>query len=188
LTGSAPGPTIETARLILRPPAMADFARWCDLMADEETARFLGGVQTPSQVWRSMMAMAGAWTLSGVGMFSVIEKSSGQWIGRIGPWQPHGWPGTEVGWSLHRDALGRGYALEAATAAMDYAFDHLGWTDVIHCIGPENAPSIRLAERLGSRHRGPGRLPAPFEAARIDLWGQSRDDWRDNRRQLVAVD
>ena len=33
-------------------------------------------------------------------MFSVIEKDSGRWIGRIGPWQPEGWPGTEVGWSL----------------------------------------------------------------------------------------
>tara|TARA_R110001606_G_scaffold359994_8_gene512326 strand:+ start:58437 stop:59003 length:567 start_codon:yes stop_codon:yes gene_type:complete len=186
VTSSAPGPTLETTRLILRPTAEADFERWCDFMADEDTARFIGGVQAPSQVWRSMMAMAGAWTLTGVAMFSVIEKSSGRWIGRIGPWQPHGWPGTEVGWSLHRDAAGHGYALEAAAAAVDYAFDHLGWSDVIHCIAPDNGPSIRLAERLGSRNRGPGQLPAPFEEAAIDLWGQTRDEWRDNRRRILA--
>ena len=187
MTSPVPGPTIETERLILRPTAMADFDRWCDFMGDEETARFIGGVQAPSQVWRSMMAMAGAWTLSGVAMFSVIEKSSGQWIGRIGPWQPHGWPGTEVGWSLHRDAMGKGYALEAAVAALDYAFDHLGWTDVIHCIAPDNGPSIRLAERLGSRNGGRGQLPAPFQDAVIDLWGQTRDEWRDNRRRLLSA-
>ena len=186
MTSPAPGPTIQTPRLILRPTAMADFDRWCDFMGDAETARFIGGVQAPSQVWRGMMAMAGAWTLSGVAMFSVIERSSGQWIGRIGPWQPHGWPGTEVGWSLHRDAAGQGYALEAATAAVDYAFDTLGWSDVIHCIAPDNGPSIKLAERLGSRNRGPGRLPAPFQDALIDLWGQTRDEWRDNRRRLIG--
>jgi len=178
----APGPTLETDRLILRPPALKDFEPWCRMMGDETTARFLGGVQQPSQVWRSMMSMAGAWTLEGWAMFSVIEKDTGRWIGRLGPWTPHGWPGTEVGWGLSREVWGRGYATEGATAAIDWAFDNLGWTDVIHCIDPDNHPSAAVAERLGSRNRGPGQLPAPFENARIDIWGQSREEWRARRR------
>ena len=181
---SAPGLMIETERLILRPTAMSDFERWCDFMSDEPTARYIGGVQAPSQVWRSMMAMAGAWTLTGVAMFSVIEKSSGLWMGRIGPWRPHDWPGTEVGWSLHRDAVGKGYALEAAVASMDYAVEVLGWSDIIHCIDPANAASARLASRLGSTNRGPGRMPPPFETAPVDIWGQSREQWRENRERL----
>jgi len=56
----APGPTLETERLILRPTAMADFDRWADFLSHEPTARFIGGVQTPSQTWRIMMTMAGA--------------------------------------------------------------------------------------------------------------------------------
>ncbi|CAN5220385.1 GNAT family N-acetyltransferase [soil metagenome] len=180
----APGPTIETTRLILRPTAGEDFERWCDFLADEPTARFIGGVQVPAQVWRSMMAMAGAWALEGVAMFSVIEKASGRWIGRIGPWRPHGWPGNEVGWSLHRDAHGKGYALEAAVAAMDHAVETLGWTDIIHCIAPENLASARLAGRLGSSNRGPGRLPIPFDQSEIDLWGQTAEQWRINRQAL----
>ena len=44
--------------------------------------------------------MAGSWALNGFGMFSVIEKASGLWLGRIGPWRPDGWPGNEVGWGL----------------------------------------------------------------------------------------
>jgi hypothetical protein len=36
------------------------------------------------------MTMAGAWSLTGVGMFSLIERSSGRWLGRIGPWTPLG--------------------------------------------------------------------------------------------------
>jgi RimJ/RimL family protein N-acetyltransferase len=58
----------------------------------------------------------------------------------------------------------------------------LGWTDMIHSIAPENAGSVRVAEKLGSRNRGPGQLPAPFAEARIDIWGQTREEWRQRRR------
>lgn len=178
------GPTLETARLILRPPAVEDFPRWAEFMADEETTRFIGGVQSPPQVWRTLCSVAGMWALTGEGMFSILEKATGLWIGRIGPLHPYGWPGREVGWSLHRDATGKGYAVEAAAACMDYAFDVLGWDDVIHCIDPENLASARVATRLGSVNRGPGRLPEPMQDLRIDLWGQTRDDWAANRAIL----
>lgn len=172
------GPVLETARLTLRPVALEDFPRWAGMMADPEAARFLGGPQPAEVAWRSFMTMAGAWSLTGVSMFSVIERDSGLWLGRIGPWHPLGWPGTEVGWGLHPDAQGRGYGLEAATATINYAFDVLGWTEVIHCIDPDNTPSQRLAERLGSRNLGPTRLPQPLHDLTIDRWGQSREGWR----------
>ena len=177
-------PHIETARLILRPTALEDFERWAEFAADPVAARYLGGVQARSMAWRSLMSMAGAWSLTGVAMFSVIEKSSGRWIGRLGPWQPEGWPGTEVGWSLHPDAWGKGYASEGARAAIDYAFETLGWDDVIHCIDPDNRGSEKVAERLGSRNRGPGRIPPPFQHHVVNLWGQTREEWRVNRLRL----
>ena len=176
------GPVIETARLTLRPPAMEDFPRWAEMMADPVASKFLGGVQPASTAWRGFMSMAGAWSLTGVSMFSLIERDTGLWLGRIGPWTPHGWPGTEVGWGLHPDAQGKGYGVEAATATLDYAFDVLGWTDVIHCIDPDNTPSQRLAERLGSYNQGPTRMPAPFQDLPVDKWGQSRAEWRARRR------
>ena len=182
--GQAPGPMLETERLILRPPALGDFARWCDFMSDEPTARYIGGVQPPALVWRSMMAMAGAWALTGVAMFSVVEKSTGQWLGRIGPWVPEGWPGKEVGWSLMADAHGKGYALEAAVATIDYAFDQLEWTDVIHCIDPGNQASAALARKLGSTNRGSQVMPAPFEGVVVDVWGQSKAEWAGNRKRF----
>ncbi len=176
------GPVLETERLTLRPIAMEDFPRWAEMMADPEAARFLGGPQPAEVAWRGFMTMAGAWSLTGVSMFSVIERETGLWLGRIGPWTPLGWPGTEVGWGLHPDARGRGYGVEAATATIDYAFDVLGWTDVIHCIDPDNTPSQRLAERVGSRNLGPTQLPRPFDAARVDRWGQGREQWRGRPR------
>jgi RimJ/RimL family protein N-acetyltransferase len=176
----APGPTLETARLILRPTASEDFDAWAEYMADPVT-RFVGGPLERSAAWRGYATMAGAWTLQGFAMFSVIEKATGRWVGRLGPWVPEGWPGTEVGWGIVSGAQGKGYAVEGATAAIDWAFDHLGWTDVIHCIDPENVASQGVARRLGSTNRGPGRMPPPFHEYPVDIWGQSREQWRARR-------
>lgn len=177
---------LETERLILRPTAFEDFEPWAEMMADPESARFIGGVQPPAMAWRGVMSMAGAWQLTGVAMFSVIEKATGLWIGRLGPWNPHGWPQPEVGWGLSRAAWGKGYASEGAMAAMDYAFDVLGWDEAIHCIDPLNTPSKKVAERLGSRFLRHARLPFPFEGNEIEVWGQSRSDWKARGPRLTT--
>ena len=60
--------------------------------------------------------------------------------------------------------------------------DVLDWPDVIHCIDPDNTPSQRLAERVGSRNLGPTRMPPPFDHLAVDAWGQTREEWRARRR------
>lgn len=177
---------VETERLILRVPSLDDLDRWSEMFAHDQAARFIGGTQPRTVVWRMILQMVGAWHATGISMFSVIEKQSGQWIGRIGPWQPLEWPGTEVGWGLHPAAWGKGYALEAAIASMDYAVQTLGWTEIIHCINPENAPSQAVARRLGARVLRQARLPAPFQHEVVDVWGQTRDEWAVNRAMAVA--
>lgn len=182
----APGPVIETERLILRPTALEDFEPWAAFMAMEES-RFIGGPTPRPVAWRGLMTMAGSWALQGFGMFSLIDKASGRWLGRIGPWRPDGWLGDEIGWGVIPEAQGKGYATEAAAAAMDWAVETLGWTRIIHCIDPENFPSQRVAERLGSTVRGHGRLPPPFDHIEVDVWGQSADEWRRNRKRLARA-
>ncbi|MDP3750106.1 MAG: GNAT family N-acetyltransferase [Phenylobacterium sp.] len=175
------GPTLETERLILRPPIAADFEPWAAFVADEEAGRFLGGAQPRPVAWRGMCTMTGAWTVAGFSMFSVVEKSSGDWVGRLGPWSPDGWPGTEVGWGIAREHWGKGYAPEGAAAAIDWAFDHLGWTEVIHCIDPGNTNSQNVARRLGSSILRHAVLPPPLNDS-VDVWGQTREQWRARRR------
>ena len=170
-------PTLETERLVLRAIEESDLDGWARLLGDPVSARFIGGVAERSAAWRGMATMAGSWALRGFGMFSIVEKASGRWIGRAGPWQPEGWPGTEVGWALLPDAWGRGYAAEGATAAIDWAFANLAWTDVIHMIDPQNTASIALAERLGSTDRGACRLPPPLDTFNVRAWGQTREQW-----------
>ena len=168
---------LETPRLILRPPGLADFEAWAALMSDPQAAHFIGGPSPRSVTWRGLMTMVGAWHAHGFAMFSVIEKSSGRWVGRLGPWMPDGWPGPEIGWAIVRECWGRGYAPEGAAAATDWAFDHLGWPRIIHSIAPDNLASQAVARKLGSRNLGPGRLPAPFDQTEIDIWGQTREEW-----------
>ena len=173
-----PGPVIETSRLLLRPPQACDFDRYAGLLDDAEASRFIGGRETRAGAWRRFLQMPGAWALQGFAMFSVIEKETGQWVGRVGPWQPEGWPGTEVGWSIVRARWGRGYAPEAARAAIDWAFGNLGWDEVIHTIAPDNANSKAVARRLGSSYLRMGRLPEPMHEAPVEIWGQPRAQWQ----------
>ncbi|MEZ5461767.1 GNAT family N-acetyltransferase [Dokdonella sp.] len=168
---------IETERLILRPPEAQDFEPWAAFAADAEVMRHMGGAQPRSSAWRGFMTMAGAWQMQGFAMFSVIDKSSGKWIGRLGPWMPDGWPGSEVGWGIAREYWGKGLAREGSIAAMDWSFETLGWSEVIHTISSDNTASKALAKRLGSNYRGIGHLPPPIDMD-IEIWGQTRAEWQ----------
>jgi RimJ/RimL family protein N-acetyltransferase len=182
--GGMESPILETERLILRRPEAQDFDNWAEFCADPASMRFLGGEMARGAAWRNMIMFSGAWLIQGFGYFSVIEKATGEWVGRVGPWFPDGWPDREVGWGILRSRTGRGYAAEAATAALDYAFDALGWERVIHVIHPENTPSQGVARSLGSTLLGPVALPAPLEAWPSEAWGQTREAWRTRRQAL----
>ncbi len=180
---------IETPRLLLRPPRLEDFEAWARFMDDETGTRFIGGRQARPVAWRAFMTMCGCWHMTGIAMFSVIEKSTGQWIGRLGPWNPEGWPAPEIGWGISREHWGKGYASEGAAAAMDYACEVLGWEHMIHCIDENNVASQGVARKLGSRLQRRVSLPVPLENTPVDAWGQSREEWRRSavRRQLLGL-
>lgn len=144
-------PTLETERLILRAPQPGDFEGLCAFYADARS-HFVGGPKTADQTWRMLATEIGHWPLRGYGRFSVEEKSSGAFVGIIGPWNPHGWPEAELGWDLMNGFEGRGYATEAALAARDYAYSTLGWTTAISLVAYGNDGSARVAQRLGATH------------------------------------
>jgi RimJ/RimL family protein N-acetyltransferase len=180
------GPTLETARLILRPTRVEDFDGWAEFAADPDSMHFLGGPQPRAVAWRAFISMAGSWSLYGFGMFSVLEKATGRWLGRVGPWRPEGWPGNEIGWGLVRDVEGRGFALEAASASIDWAFDALGWDEIIHCIDDGNVRSTALATRLGSTWLRRAQLPPPLPVE-VGVYGQTRAAWRARTAQTGGL-
>ena len=117
-----------------------------------------GKVFTRGEAWRSMAFFIGHWQMRGYGHWAVEEKATGRMIGRIGFLNPEGWPGFEVGWTLARQAWGKGYATEGGGVALQYAFKELDQRHVISLIHPDNTPSMRVAERLGEKREGTARL------------------------------
>ena len=95
-------------------------------------------------------------------MFSVIEKATGRWIGRARTVDARRLAGQRDRLGDRARLLGPRLCDEGAVAATNWAFDHLGWTQIIHSIAPENAASQGVARKLGSRNWGPGRLPPPY--------------------------
>jgi RimJ/RimL family protein N-acetyltransferase len=166
---------LETPRLLLRAPLEADLDGWAGFDGDERATRFFAGPRSRAQAWSEMATAAGMWALRGYGLFSVIERSSGRWIGRVGPWVPEGAIGTEVGWAIAPEAWGKGYATEAAEAAIGWAFATLDWSEVIHCIDAPNTASIAVAERLGSAWR---RQESEAGGKLVEIYGQSAVAWR----------
>jgi RimJ/RimL family protein N-acetyltransferase len=133
-----------------------DFEPYAKICADPDVMRYLGDGKplTRSEAWRQMAMILGHWRLRAYGLWAVEERATGQLIGRIGHFNPEGWPGFELGWVLGRPYWGRGYATEGARRALDYAFTEMGRDHVISLIYPPNAASIRVAERIGETLEG----------------------------------
>ena len=149
-------PELVTDRLLLRGFEPRDADAYAAMMADPEVTRFLGDGQPLDHVeaWRQMALIMGHWSLRGFGLWAVEERSTGALMGRVGCWEPAGWPGFEIGYALAKPFWGQGYATEAAQAALRYARDVLARDRIISIIRPDNAASIRVAERLGAASEG----------------------------------
>lgn len=143
-------PVLETARLRMRPWREADLDAFAAFCADGESRRFLGGALARADAWRSMAVIAGHWALRGYGIWVIEDKGTGQFAGYSGLWNPEGWPGPEVTWSVCAAFRRRGYAVEAAQRARTYAYDELKWPTAISVIHPENVASKRVADRVGA--------------------------------------
>ncbi len=165
-------PEIETTRLVLRPLTAEDFDDYAAMLADPEVGRYLlaGGGMSREDAWRDLALFVGHRALRGYSNWAVVEKATGRFAGRAGPWQPFGWPGLEIGWCLSRQYWGKGYATEAAHAALTYCFDKLGADQVISLIRPGNTRSIRVAERIGHTHL----RDIPLKGGTCHIYGQSR--------------
>ena len=142
-------PTLQTDRLTLRPPCLADFDAFAGFYASPR-ASFVGGPLTRELAWRSLAQEAGHWILRGFGRWTVVETSTQVPVGTVGLWHPEGFPEQEIGWDLFDGATGKGYATEAARAARQYAYTTLGWTTAISLIADGNSASQKVAERLGA--------------------------------------
>ena len=142
-------PQLETDRLILREIRPEDFEAYAAFYESDRSA-LRGGPLSRADAWAAFAAEIGHWVMRGYGFWSVDEKASGAHCGLVGLYYPEGWPAPEVGWLVWAEHEGKGIAREAALRARAYAFEVLGWPQVVSCISVGNQRSIKLAERLGA--------------------------------------
>jgi RimJ/RimL family protein N-acetyltransferase len=121
-----------------------------------------------------MALTMGHWSFKGYGKWALVDAKTGELIGRVGYFDgPYEWPGIELGWTIARSYWGKGYASEAARLALDWGFDTLDTNEIISAIHPDNARSVRVAERLGETFVRMGTIhdtPCRIYAITRDRW------------------
>ena len=149
-------PTLETERLILRPHGSRDLDDCAAMWGNPEVVRYIGGKPfTREEVWARLLRYAGHWQWLGFGFWAVEEKATGLFAGELGlaefmrDLNPPIVGTPEVGWVLAPHAHGRGYATEAVRAALAWGDATLDGTRMVCLIDPENAASIRVAQKCG---------------------------------------
>lgn len=161
---------LETERLVMRPPALADFPEIRATMSREDVTRHLGGKPLDEEdSWGRLLRQAGQWALHGFGTWTVRDRH-GAYVGQVGfldvrrNMTPR-LTAVEVGWVLAPDHHGKGYATESMRAALAWGDEHFKTAPLdpllvrgrVECIiDTTNAPSIRVAQKLGFTLVGTG--------------------------------
>lgn len=170
---------LETERPHLRMWKPEDHEPYIQMFAEPEIGQFLGVNGNPlnrHEAWRSLAVQIGHWRLKGFGMFAVVERATGDFVGRIGALQPEGWPDSALGWALRRKYYGRGYATEAVQACIRWSFSNLQKSHLISVIDPDNTNSIAVTKRVGRKLEGTTFLPR-LPGKSLLQYGLHGKDW-----------
>ena len=180
---------ITTERLLLRAWTPQDLSPFAALNQDAEVMRYFPRPLSQGESAANLERMQALIEAKGWGFWAIEDRQSGAFIGMTGLHQqgaefPNG-PLVEIGWRIARRFWRQGYALEAASASLDFAFDQLNLS-VVHAFTPLlNIPSWRLMERLGmwnsDRDFDHPRLAQSDPLCRHCLYMISAKAWRERR-------
>jgi RimJ/RimL family protein N-acetyltransferase len=172
---------IASARLVLRPVHMAEAAALHALFVHEDVRRYLTDGVAMSRAWVEgiIRESASSFAARGLGLWSAREHGAQRIIGLTGFRDFYTPPVLELFYAVWPSYWHRGFATEMATAAIDYAFRHVGLPAVRASTDAPNQASLRVLERLGMRPHG---RTAQADAEGV-CWDQlhfivSREEWQ----------
>jgi RimJ/RimL family protein N-acetyltransferase len=155
-----PMPELRTDRMLLRDWRDEDLAPFAELNSDPIAMEHFPSTLTTAQSAEMIERLREQWASHGWSWWAVGSLESGEFLGAVGlllvdldaPFNDPEDPSIEVGWRLRRAAWGQGFATEAATAALDWAFGLQAAEEVVSFTAPVNHRSRRVMEKLGMRH------------------------------------
>lgn len=133
---------------MLREYRREDFDVFAAHIADPVSSAHLGTADRHA-AWRTFCSHAGLWLIHGAGWWAIEERETGQLVGNVGAFFREESTVMELGWNTYRAFWGRGFASEAAAAALKHAFEIRGEPKVRALIDSANESSLRVAKRLG---------------------------------------
>ena len=142
-------PVIETERLRLRAPRLADYPAY-EAVFTSDRAEFMGGPFSVEGAFNDFCQAVAGWMLRGAGAWTITARDDEAALGWIYLWQEFGDPEPEIGWVLTEGAEGKGYAIEAARAALPRALELYGSGGVVSYVDAGNRRSARIALALGA--------------------------------------
>jgi len=142
---------LETERLSLRPYRREDIDDLHAMFSDPEHMRFYPKPFNREGTRTWVERQLDGYQTRGFALWIVEDRRTGEFIGTAGPalLQVEGADEVEIGWHTKRDHWGQGIAVEAGTAARDWAFANLGVDHLISLVRPENGQSRRVAAKIG---------------------------------------
>jgi RimJ/RimL family protein N-acetyltransferase len=156
---------LGTPRLLLRRWRLSDRGPFASLNADPEVMEYFPSLLTREQSDRLVERIEAEFERRGHGLWALQTRAEAAFIGFAGlaavPFEAGFTPAVEVGWRLARPAWGRGYATEAARAALAFGFDELGLDEIVSFAVPGNSRSLAVMERIGMKHDPAGDFDHP---------------------------
>jgi RimJ/RimL family protein N-acetyltransferase len=147
---------LRTARLLLRRWRQIDREPFANLNADPVVMEHFPGVLSRAESDAMVDRIEAQFDEVGYGLWAVETPDEAPFIGFVGlsvpKFQAHFMPAVEIGWRLDRTYWGRGFATEAARAALADGFGRVGLTEIVSFTAPANVRSVRVMERLGMTH------------------------------------
>lgn len=169
---------VKTPRLILRELQDKDFDFLFRIFNDPEVMKFYDGLRNEDQTRSWMKLTYENYHKYGHGKWIIEDALSSKALGHTGllKIKVDGIEETELGYFLSRDAWGKGYATEAAQAAMMVGFDKFNFPKIISAINPSNLPSIEVALRIGMKKERTGIAQAGETTWECDVYSISKND------------
>jgi RimJ/RimL family protein N-acetyltransferase len=147
---------VLTERLSLRPLEPSDAPALLAYRSLPEVARYVPFEPMTLEVIEARLA--GQWARRELDdekqslTLGVVRQDTGRLVGDVILfWHSREHRGGEIGYTLHPDSAGRGFATEAAHAVLHLGFDELGLRRIIGRLDPRNDASARVLTRLGMR-------------------------------------